>query len=74
MGESLIILTQLGYEQITLVKSDGTEQDLMTKLTRDSDIFLFPQGENEIEISDDVGYLELVDFHIEFSPLYLEVQ
>lgn len=74
VGESLIILTQLGYEQITLVKSDGTEQDLMTKLTRDSDIFLFPQGENEIEISDDAGYLELVDFHIEFSPLYLEVQ
>lgn len=74
VGESLIILTQLGYEQITLVKSDGTEQDLMTKLTRDSDIFLFPQGENEMEISDDAGYLELVDFHIEFSPLYLEVQ
>lgn len=74
VGESLIILTQLGYEQITLVKSDGAEQDLMTKLTRDSNIFLFHQGENEIEISDDVGYLELVDFHIEFSPLYLEVQ
>lgn len=74
VGESLIISTQLGYEQITLIKSNGAEKDLMTSLTRDSDIFLLPKGENFLEASDDTGYLESINFHIEFSPLYLEVQ
>lgn len=74
VGESLIISTQLGYEQIALIKSNGVEKDLMTSLTRDSDIFLLPKGENILEASDDMGYLESINFHIEFSPLYLEVQ
>lgn len=74
VGEKLVIITQLGHEQVYMVGLDGAQKDLMMTLTRDSDIFLLPRGDNTLEMSDDTGNLEPINFHIEFSPLYLEVQ
>ncbi len=70
----LSLSTQYGNEFVTQINADGTTSDLMVKVTRDSELFLLSQGENTLIVSDINGEIENVEFTIEFSPLYMEVQ
>lgn len=73
-GDTLFLSTEYGNEIVTVTKPDGSVTDLMTKVTRDSELFLLGQGENIVTVSDDSSSIENIDFKIEFSPLYMEVQ
>ena len=74
VGDKLLLSTQYGQEFVKIVRSSGEEIDFMVNLTRDSELFLLNQGENIITLTDDNGPLELVDFTIKFSPLFMEIQ
>ena len=73
-GDTLFLSTEYGNEIVTVTKPDGSVTDLMAKVTRDSELFLLGQGENIVTVSDDSSSIENIDFKIEFSPLYMEVQ
>lgn len=73
-GDTLFLSTEYGNEIVTVTKPDGSVTDLMTKVTRDSELFLLGQGANIVIVSDDSSSIENIDFKIEFSPLYMEVQ
>lgn len=73
-GDTLFLSTEYGNETVTVTKENGAVTDLMTKVTRDSELFLLGQGKNVVIVSDDSSSIENIDFKIEFSPLYMEVQ
>lgn len=73
-GDSLFISTEYGKEAVIYTTKEGETSDYMTEVTRDSVLFLLKAGENTVTISDDSGLLENVDFVIEFSPMYMEVE
>lgn len=72
--ETLILCTRFGEEKIILINKSGDKTDIISRLARGSSLFTLKPGDNTITISSDEGNLENLQFELEYSPLFLEVQ
>ena len=72
-GQTIKLNTTFGNEYLTLVSTDGTETDIFNRLTKESVLFGFPQGETILYFEAD-GNSSNLSYEVDYYPNFLEVE